>query len=219
MKPGGGTNSSQKTPSASRDTASGSSSGSSVTSLPLSHYIQKLKKFSPDSQLGSANLEMLAPVIKAAGNDDHLEKYEETGALPSSNELGHGLGSLLPTTLSGGSAASAIFLPASTNSSNSPHGGLARPSPRFGASTHSVLYTSLAHPGVSRLRPLQQESSSLAMFNSNSEHHEEERHSSMVTPLNDQLLYPHFQNDIEVRYQSCYMTYSVVFTDLGQFIN
>jgi len=199
IKPGGGTNSSRKTQSASRDTASGSSSGSSLNTLPLSHYIQKLKKFSPDSQLGPANLELLAPVNKATGNDDHHEKYEETGAMPSSNELDHGLGGLLPTTLSGGSAASAIFLPASTNSSNSPHGGLARPSPRFGASAHSVLYTSLAHPGVSRLRPLQQETSSHAMFNSNSEHHEEERHSSMVTPLNDQLVYPHFQHETEVR--------------------
>lgn len=218
----GGTNSTRKTPSASRDTASGSSSGSSMTSLPLSHYIQKLKKFSPDSQLGSANLEFLTPVNKGSGNgstqhSEHHDMYnsEETGALPSANEMGHGLGQglgLLATTLSGGSAASAIFLPASTNSSNSPHGGLPRPSPRlvdnrFGASAHSVLYTSLAHPapllGVSRLRPSQQEtSSSLAMFNSNPEQHDEDRPFSMVTPLNDQLLYPHFQNDTEVHYIS-----------------
>lgn len=205
----GGAQPSQKSPSA---TASGSSSGSSLTSLPLSHYIQKLKKFSPDSQLGSANLELLTPVNKAAGNGssqhDHLEKFaaEDTGA---SNECGHGLG-LLPTTLTGRSA-TAIFLPAPTNSPGGPH-GLPRPAPRlvenqFVPSASSALYTSLAHPtqllGNSRLRPSPPETSSVAMFNSNPElhlttHHEAERPPPMVTTLNDQISYPQYQNDTEV---------------------
>ena len=205
----GSTQPSQKSPSA---TASASSSGSSLASLPLSHYIQKLKKFSPDSQLGSANLELLTPVNKAAGNGssqhDHLEKFtaEETAA---SNERGRGLG-LLSTTLAGGSA-SAIFLPASINSPGSPH-GLPRPSPRlvenrFGPSASSALYTSLAHPtqllGSSRLRPSPPETSPIAMFNSNSElhltgHQDAEKTPSLVTILSDQLSYPHFQNDTEV---------------------
>lgn len=248
----GVTNSSRKTASASRDTASGSSSGSSMTSgLPLSHYIQKLKKFSPDSQLGSGNLDFLNPVnSKGTGNisgnvstngtinlsangtangsgngalqhGDHHEKYkscEETGALRSSHEFS---GLSHATTMLGEAASAAIFLPAnnlstnmSTNSSSSPHGGgLLRPSPRLvenrfggGSGSHSSLYTSLAHPapliGMSRLRPSQQESGSLAMFNSSSEQQDEDRVSSMVTPLNDQLLYPHFQNDTEV-HSSC----------------
>lgn len=190
------TSSSRKTPSASRDTASGSSSGSSMTSLPLSHYIQKLKNFSPDSQLGCANLELIAPVNKGNGKEgcssEHRQRPspEETGALASPSDLGH-TGMNLSST--GGSAASAIFLPASTNSSNSPHGGLARP--LFGASAHSALYSSLAYPppllGVSRLRPSQQETTMVT---------ESDRPFSLVTPLSDQLLYPHFQNDTEVCY-------------------
>jgi hypothetical protein len=199
-EPGGA---SQKSPSA---TASGSSSGSSLTSLPLSHYIQKLKKFSPDSQLGSANLELLTPVNKTTGNGssqrDHLEcTAEETGA---SNEWGH----LLPTTLTGGSA-SAIYLPASANSSGCPH-GLPRSSlveNRFVPSTPSALYSSLAHPtqvlGSSRLRPSPPDTSSVALFNSNPElhlttHQDPERPPPLVTTLNDQLSCPHFQNDTEV---------------------
>ncbi|KAG0629748.1 hypothetical protein M758_1G127100 [Ceratodon purpureus] len=193
-------------------TASGSSSGSSLTSLPLSHYIQKLKNFSPDSQLNSANLELLTHVNKAVGNcssqHDHPEKFaaEDTEAL---NECGHGVG-LLPTVLAGGSA-SAIFLPAPTNSPGGGPHGLPRPSPRlvenrFVPPASSALYTSLAHPtqlmGNSRMRPSPPDTSSVAMFNSNPElhltaHHDMDRAQPMVTTLNDQHSYPQYQNDTE----------------------
>lgn len=207
----GGAQSSYKSPSV---TGSGSTSGSSLTSgLPLSHYIQKLKDFSPDSQLGAVNLELLNSVNKAAGNQGKISS-EDIAPLQISNEWGNGLSAVLsaPTTLLGESAP-AILLPASTNSSNNSH-GLPRPPPsrvmsnRLGPSRPSSLYTSLAHPtqtlGTPKFRTSQPGSGSSALFNPNPEPHsmpphtEQESGPVTVTTVNDQPFYPHFQNVFEV---------------------
>ena len=207
----GGAHSSYKSPSA---TASGSTSGSSLTSgLPLSHYIQKLKDFSPDSQLGSAKFELLTSVNKVAKNQGKVVS-EGTAALPTSNELETGLSGIFsaPAILSEEST-QAILLPASTNSSNSSH-GLPRPplprlvSNRLGPVRASSLYASLAHPtqilGTPKFRTLQPDSGYMAQSNSNPEPHvilsnaDEDRGPATVTTVNDQLLYPHFQSGNEV---------------------
>nr|PNR43483.1 hypothetical protein PHYPA_015864 [Physcomitrium patens] len=193
-------------------TASGSTSGSSGTSLPLSHYIQKLKNFSPDSQLGSTNREWLSPVNKPAregsNHCDYQEKVtlEDTEELPTSNEPRNGSSDSSATPPLSGGSASAILVPASANSSNSSRGiprSQSRLANRFGPVRTSTLYASLAHPtplaSTTKFKSSQVDSGYIALLNSNpkSHHEHEEKAAATFTTFNDQVPRMYFQRDIE----------------------
>lgn len=194
--------------------ASDCSPSTSPNFLPLSHYIQKLRSFSPDSLLGASNVEPLMSVNNAVGSGadrhEHHEKFtcEDIRAMSVSHDREHGVG--LCSTTSPCESASAVFSPASTNPS-SPR-VLPRSSPqlmnnRFGLSSSSALFASLAHPtelGTSQAKLSQSNSDNIAFgsgFESNTIARQDKSH-HMITTLSDQLSYPPFLSDLQAKVSS-----------------